>query len=330
MKKVVKIALIIVVAIMSLTGGGIAYVSLALPNVKAAPELTVPATPEMVERGRYLANHVAACTDCHSTRDWSKFAGPIIPGTHGKGGEKFSEEFGFPGTFYARNITPYNLAKWTDGELYRLITTGVTRDGEPIFPVMPYPAYAQMDPEDIKAIIAYIRTLQPIANDVPESQPNFPMNLIMRTMPQEPAAPGKRPSPSDKPAYGTYIATISGCTHCHTPMDKGTPLEGMFMAGGFEFNLPGGTVRSSNLTSHPVHGIGNWTEEQFVQRFKLYQQPEMRNVSVGRGEMNTVMPWFMYSGMTDDDLKAVFAYLKTLPPNDNKVEKFTPALAAAH
>ncbi len=330
MKKALKIVLIIAVVIVGLIGSAVAYISLALPNVPAASALSIQAAPEVIERGEYLANHVAVCTDCHSTRDWTKFAGPVIPGTEGRGGEIFSEEYGFPGTFYARNITPYNLAKWTDGELYRLITTGVTREGEPIFPVMPYLSYAKMDPEDIKAIIAYIRTLQPITHDIPESKANFPMNFIMRMIPQEPATPGKRPSPSDKVAYGKYMATISACTDCHTPMEKGTPIEGMYMAGGFEFKLPIGTVRSANLTSHPIHGIGNWTEEQFVQRFKLYLQPEMQNQPVARGEMNTVMPWLMYAGMKDDDLKAIFAYLKTLPPNDHKVEKFTPAMAAAH
>lgn len=330
MKKLAKIVLGIVLVIIVLVGGGLAYVSTAMPKVKAAPTINVSASADMVERGRYLANHVTVCTDCHSTRDWTKFAGPVVPGSQGKGGEKFSEEFGFPGTFYARNITPYGIGKWTDGELYRLITTGVTREGEPIFPVMPFKSYSTMDPEDVKAIIAYVRTLAPITHDVPASTANFPMNFIMRTIPQDVATPGKRPSPASGAAYGKYVATIAGCTDCHTPMDKGTPIEGMFMAGGFEFNLPNGTVRSANLTSHTINGIGNWTEEQFVQRFRVYSQPEMQNMPVAKNEMNTVMPWLMYAGMTDNDLKAIFAYLKTLPPNDNKVEKFTPAMAAAH
>lgn len=330
MKKAIRIALIVVLVVIGLIGSAITYILMARPKVAAAPSFRVQATPEVLERGKYLANHVAVCTDCHSTRDWSKYAGPLVPGTEGKGGERFNEDLGFPGTFYARNITPHNLSKWSDGEIYRLITTGVTRDGEPIFPVMPYKAYSHMDPDDIKAIIAYIRTLKPIANEVPDSKANFPMNLIMRTMPEDVTTPGKRPSPSDKVAYGKYITTISACGDCHTPMEKGTPLPGMHMAGGFEFRLPAGTVRSSNITPHPANGIGNWTEEQFVQRFKMYLRPEVQNRPVGKTEMNTVMPWSMYAGMTEEDLKAIFAYLRTLQPNANKVEKFTPAMAVAH
>jgi hypothetical protein len=74
--------------------------------------------------------------DCHSTRDWNLLSGPIIPGTEGKGGDIFPEEGGFTGNFYSSNITPAGIQDWTDGELYRLITTGVKKDGEPIFPIL--------------------------------------------------------------------------------------------------------------------------------------------------------------------------------------------------
>jgi mono/diheme cytochrome c family protein len=329
MKKLGKVLLGIAGLLVLIVLGVIAYISLALPSVKPAPDITISSTSEVVTRGSYLANHVTVCTDCHSTRDWSKYSGPIIPGTVGKGGEKFSHEFGFPGTFYSKNITPYNIGAWTDGELYRVITTGVTREDEPLFPVMPYKSYGQMDPDDIKAIIAYLRTLEPIRNDVAASKADFPMNLIMRTIPGNVEKPGKRPPVSDTVAYGRYIATISACNDCHTPQDKGQPLEGMYLAGGFEFRMPGGIVRSSNITPHPTNGIGAWTAEQFVQRFKHYEKPENRALAVAPGQPNTVMPWTQYAGMTETDLRAIYAYLRTVQPNPHAVEKFTP-MASAH
>ena len=119
----------------------VATLRLAFPRVGPAPSLAIEATPERVARGAYLANHVTVCIDCHSVRDWSRFSGPIVAGTEGRGGEVFDRRFRMPGTFYARNITPARLADWTDGELVRLVTTGLTKDDEPIFPVMPYRAY---------------------------------------------------------------------------------------------------------------------------------------------------------------------------------------------
>lgn len=329
MKKAITIVISVIGLVLVLAGAGIVYTLFALPKVQPAPELRVEKTSTAVERGEYLANHVVVCTDCHSTRDWTRFSGPIVRGTEGKGGERFDESLGFPGTFYSKNITPANLGTWTDGELYRLITTGVTKDGEPIFPVMPYISYGNMDPSDVKAIIAYVRTLHPIASTVPPSAPTFPMNIIMRTIPNDPETPGTRPQASNRVEYGKYLATIAACGDCHTPQDKGKPIEGMYMAGGFTFTMSNGTaVRSANITPHKARGIGTWTEEQFIQRFAAYRDASSAH-PVGKGEFNTVMPWLQYAGMTDDDLGAIYTYLMSVPANDHSVEKFT-VLATAH
>ena len=93
-------------------------------------------------------------------------------------GDLFDQKYGFPGTYYAKNITPTGLSRYTDGELFRVITTGVNKEGKAIFPVMPFRYYGQMDEEDIKSIIAYIRTLKPIKNDVPKSSSDFPMHRV--------------------------------------------------------------------------------------------------------------------------------------------------------
>jgi len=150
-KKLLKwLLIVIVLAIVTL----VSFVKFALPNVGAAPDMKVEATPERIARGEYLANHVTVCIDCHSSRDWSKFSGPPIEGTYGKGGELFDQKFGFPGSYTSKNITPANISNWTDGELFRVITTGVDKDGKALFPVMPFHYYGQMDEEDIKCIIA--------------------------------------------------------------------------------------------------------------------------------------------------------------------------------
>ncbi|NGP88840.1 c-type cytochrome [Fodinibius halophilus] len=318
-KAIFSIIIVLVITIL----GGLSYLYIAFPAVKPAPDISVKGTPAQIERGKYLAEHVTVCIDCHSNRDWSKFSGPIKSGTYGRGGDIFNEKMGMPGTFYAQNITPHNLGNWTDGEIYRTITTGVTKEGKPMFPVMPYPAYAKMDPDDVKAIIAYLRTLEPITYNAPSSEPNFPMNLIMRTIPQE-AQPMERPPKSDPVKYGKYLTLIGGCAECHTPQKQGADIEGMYLAGGFEFGMPNGTVRSANITPHQKYGIGRWSKNEFVERFKQYDVPTDSLSSVSGNQFNTIMPWKMYAGMTDEDLEAIYEYLQTVEPVDNSVNRFTP------
>lgn len=323
MKIVRKIALALGVLLVVVVGGGYIFLHAAYPKVGSAPELKVEITPERLARGEYLANHVTGCIDCHSTRDYTRYAAPMVEGSQGRGGERFTEEMGFPGTFYAPNITPHHLGDWTDGELYRAITSGVSKDGRPLFPVMPYPDFGKMDKEDIYSIIAYIRTLEPVKSEVPASEPSFPMNLIMRTIPADPAhAP--RPSRTDKLAYGRYLVSAAGCTHCHTPMEKGEPLPGMTLAGGAEFALPGGMLRTSNITPDVETGIGSWTEDMFVQRFKMFVDSSYVEPKIGPNDFQTIMPWLFYAGMEEADLRAMYAYLRTVKPVKHAVERFTP------
>lgn len=324
MKKVVKVILYGVLTLVLLIVAAILFISFGQPRVSEAPELKVEGTPEQIKRGEYLAMNVLNCIDCHSERDWTKFSGPIKPGTEGMGGEIFNESMGLPGTLYAKNITPYHLGDWTDGEIYRLLTTGVNKDGEPVFPLMPYPGFSQMDPEDLKSVIAYIRTLKPIKHDVKDSELNFPVNLIVRTLPKD-VPPGKKPDPSNQVEYGKYIVTMASCTECHTQFENGEFKNELFLAGGREFPMPGfGTVRSMNITSDKETGIGNWTREMFLNKFKNPEMPHIKGTAVSKGEFQTIMPWSNYARMTDDDINAIYAYLMTVKPITNKVERFTP------
>lgn len=327
MKKAFKVlcyALLSIVLIISIL---LVYVKKALPNVGDAPDIKIAYTPEKIERGKYLANYVAVCTDCHSTRDWNRFSGPLVDGTLGKGGELFNHEMGFPGIFYSKNITPPGISRYTDGELFRLITTGVTKEGKAIFPVMPYSHYGQMDSADIEAIIAYIRSLSPIENVVPESVVDFPMNFIINTIPSK-ANPQRVPAKTDLLAYGKYIVNAASCVDCHTQVEKGQIIDALAFGGGREFAMPGGMLRSSNITPDTATGIGTWTEAIFVQKFKMYADSGYQLPLIKPGEFNTIMPWKMYSGMTEEDIKAMYHYLKTIKPVTNKVERFTPQMAA--
>jgi mono/diheme cytochrome c family protein len=306
----------------------ILYVKMAYPKVGLAPSITVSATAERIERGKYLANHVAVCMDCHSQRDWTRYSGPPKDGTLGMGGDKYGKELGFPGDFWARNITPHNLGNWSDGEIIRAFTEGVDRNGNPYFPLMPYPTFKYMATEDVNSIVAYLRSIPAINSDVPPAQPSFPFSLIMRLIPS-PAEPMTLPDKSDTVAYGKYLTTIAACGECHTPADKGKPIDSMRFAGGFEFHTPWGVVRSANLTPDPETGLGDWDREAFVQVFKGYATDEARQINVPKGEFNTVMPWTMYGGMTEEDLGAIYAYLHSLKPIKHTVERFTPAEATA-
>lgn len=322
MKKVV-FGVIIVIILAVVLGAG--YLKFVLPNVGKAPELVVDSTPARIKHGEYLANHVTACMDCHSTRNWSLYSGPISPGTLGKGGEYFGPEMGFPGKFYSRNITPAKLSNWTDGEIFRAITTGVDRNGKALFPVMPYLSYGKMDKEDIYDIIAYIKSIPPIENEVEASKADFPMNFIMNTIPQK-ASFVEKPAPSDSLKYGAYLANAAACMECHTQVDKGQIIPTLAYSGGREFVMPAGTVRSANITPDMETGIGMWTEGAFLTRFKLYAD-ETQLEKVSASQLNTIMPWAMYAGMDSTDLKAIYVYLKSLKPIENEVVLFSKNLA---
>lgn len=302
--------------------GGYLYLMIGFPKVGSPPEIKIELTKARIERGKYLANHVALCIDCHSERNWKQYAGPIIPGTEGKGGEHFGSNMGLPGEFYAANITPFHLGKWTDGELLQAITEGINKKREPLFPIMPYPNFRHLSREDAYSIIAYLRTLKPISFTVPKRKIYFPMNLIIRTMPQPAKLKEKTPDPTDKIAYGKYIVTIASCAECHTPKEKGKPIPGMEFAGGVEFHLPDGTlVRSANITPDKETGIGNMSKKTFIDLFKSYAPENLKKTKFPK-KHNTIMPWIMYAGMTKQDLGAIYEYLRTIKPVKNKVSKW--------
>jgi|SRR5436190_11815504 len=325
MKKLLKVIGVLVLVLVLVVIGAITYVTQALPDIDVQADMKVEVTPERVARGEYLANHVCVCMDCYSTRDWTKLSGPITPGTLGKGGERFDETMNFPGSLTSRNITPFGIKDWSDGEIYRAITSGVSRDGHPFFPVMPYPNFNKLATEDVYSIIAYLRSLTPIETETyPASSIHFPVNIIMHTIP-EPAHPMERPAPTD-PTYGEYMVNAAGCKECHTRTEKGKKV-GELYAGGFVFTFPSGAVvRSANITPHPTDGIGAWDKATFLARFKMYADSSYvpPPVDWAQADFQTVMPWMMYARMSEEDLGAIYDYLHALAPVAGRVEKWTP------
>ena len=208
MKTAFRILFFFIVVIVVIVGAGVGFLYARYPDVPPAENVAIRSTPEKVARGEYLSNHVTGCTVCHATRDFTKYGGPLKQETVGAGGELFGE-VGSGFEVYSKNITPEAIGAWSDGQLIRAFTAGVNADGDPLFPVMPYPRYARLSPEDVEAIVAYIRTLKPVKSSVPERRLPFPLPLIVRTMPK-PAAPdgleeakSARPSPSTSGTVAT-------------------------------------------------------------------------------------------------------------------------------
>lgn len=320
MKKALKVILSLLAIIVIGVVGMAIYVKKALPNLGQAEDITIESTPERIERGKYLANSVSVCMDCHSTRDFSLYAGPPTPGAMGAGGDIFGKELGLPGTIHIPNITPYALGNWTDGEIFRAITTGVSRDGHALFPIMPYQSYGQMDREDIYSIITYIRSLPPVKKDIPATELDFPVSILVNTMPQK-ASFTTKPDIKDEVQYGKYLITSANCVDCHSQNEKGMLVPGTEFGGGRDFALPGGIVRSANITKDAT-GIAKYSHEQFIALFKQYADSTYKPAKVGPNDFNTPMPWEMYAKMTEQDLGAIYAYLNTVKPIKNQVIKF--------
>ena len=121
------------------------------------------------------------------------------------------------------------------------------------------------------------------------------------------------------------MITAAACFDCHTPQKKGQYIKELTYAGGFEFNLPtGGIVRSANLTPDPETGLGKWTKEQFLARFRAYRDSTFVPQKVANGSFNSAMPWQYYGTMNEEDLASIWDYLRSLKPIHHQVIKFTP------
>jgi cytochrome c553 len=288
-----------------------------LPQTAPPSVESVEVTPARLVRGEYLFNAVLGCPVCHSERDFSVFGAPPMQpfgggrvcAEPGKPMPGIAEAGGLPGTICFRNITPHatGIGAWSDGEVLRAMREGVDRDGNALFPIMPAFIYRNLSDEDARAVLTYVRTLEPVDNPLPETDVNFPLNWLIRLLPEPLEGPVDHPVESDAVAYGRYLTIVARCAFCHSPQDSRSrqAIEGFELAGGVAFRGREGLFYSTNLTTHPA-GLGDMSLDDFIALFRRDTDPNNKELNL--------MPWTYFGKMTDADLGAIFAYLQTVPP----------------
>ncbi len=289
------------------------------PKVRRLTQRRFQSTPERLARGRYLFNGLTGCVECHSQRDMNQHGWPVTAGTEG-GGQIFTLD-GLPGRVVAPNITPdaeTGSGAWTDDELARAIREGIGHDGKALFPLMPYSEFRYLSDEDLASIIVYIRTLTPIHKKLPKTEITFPVNYLIRSAPDPITQPVSAPDSRDKVQWGGYIARIGGCIFCHTPDEHGSPLPGMDFGGGKVFSEGGHLAASANITPD-ASGISYYSEETFLQ--------VLRTGYVGARPLSPIMPYALLKSVSDDDLRALFAFLRTVRPVKHRVDNSLPLTA---
>ena len=314
-----KILGIILLVIIVLVGLGITFTigwrPFIGPKTRALTDRKFEATSARLERGEYLVNGVLGCYGCHTEADWSKPGAPPLAGREGSGHVWADQNMPW---LAAPNITSdkeTGVGNWSDDTLARAIREGIGHDGRALFPIMPYLNYRNMSDEDLASVIVYIRRTPPVRNQLPTTKMPFPLNFLIKSVPEPVTSAVATPDQSTPMARGKYLVTLASCTDCHTPQDKGQPIPGMDFAGGFILYEPKGEVASANITPAPS-GIGYYNEATFIQA--------LRNGKVGARPLHASMPWYFYGKMKDDDLSSIFAYLQTLKPVKHQLDNTEP------
>jgi mono/diheme cytochrome c family protein len=269
------------------------------PDIKASTDSAV------IARGQYLVYGMAHCADCHADpANAERVAkGEIVPLV---GGKVFDIP---PGKFYSKNITSdkeTGIGKYTDGQIARILRYGVAPDGGAVLPFMPF---HNVSDEDLTAIISYLRTMPPVKHPNHEHEVNM-LGRVVKAFLLKPTGPDgevpKHVEIAPTVEYGKYLANnVANCKGCHTDRDLKTgKFIGPEFAGGlkFENEVPGYAIVTPNITADPKTGrIANWSEDFFIQRFRM-----------GKVIPQSIMPWGPFSHMKDDELKAIYRYLKSV------------------
>jgi mono/diheme cytochrome c family protein len=277
------------------------------PKKRAVTNVQFERTPERQARGRYLVKGILGCETCHSPKDWSQHGAPVIAGMDLVG--QVLPLPTFPGTMVAPNLTPdpeTGSSNWTDDQIARAIREGIKHDDTTLFPMMPYVEYRHLSDEDLASVVVYLRSLAPVRNPLPRSTVNFPVKYLVRSAPEPVTEPVPAPA-SDPVSRGRYLVSL-GCG-CHNAGEKLGYIGGDHLAG------PWGDVTSANLTPDPS-GINYYSEAGFIS--------VIRTGYVGARKLNSIMPFGQFKNLTDDDLKAIFAYLRTMPPGKHRVDNTLP------
>ncbi|MBK7755350.1 MAG: cytochrome c [Deltaproteobacteria bacterium] len=267
------------------------------------------ATPEdaAYQQGELLY-HAAGCVGCHSV--------PGLP--HLGGGRDNPTVFG---TFYAPNISPnveQGIGSWTEGDFYTAMRDGRAPDGRLYWPTFPTMAYTKMSDADIHALWVYVSAQPAVVSEERAHEPRRIYSLpgmlnIWRLMEFRPGPMTTDPSQSAEWSRGEYLVqAVTYCDQCHTPRSKiGRMKRGRYMAGGA--NL-GKLEIHPNLTPHPEAGIGAWSEDDMVRFLTTGEKPDGT-----RAREDWVMHEKVkdsYSRLSEDDKRAIYAYLRTLPADD--------------
>jgi mono/diheme cytochrome c family protein len=270
------------------------------------------ADSELITRGRYIFALAGGC-GCHTAKD-----GPV-----NAGGRPLKTPYGI---FYGTNITPdpqYGIGAWTDRQIIDSIRLGTRPDGSVVSPVMPYPAFNGMSDEDVTALIAYLRSLPPVARSNQTHQLSVPFAglgmRIWRWLFFTPTGAAAK-APVDGLERGRYISDhVAHCQECHTPRTlTGTLNHALYLAGNAE-GIDGEVT--PNITPEPKTGIGDWSEEEIVSLLQTGFLPNFDNV---QGLMQLVIegvPAGGYKDMTKEDALAVAQYLKSVSPIVHEVKK---------
>ena len=256
-----------------------------------------------VERGSYLVNTIMTCGNCHSPK------GPpeVVAGKDFSGGLRFDEP---PFDVTASNITPdkeTGIGAWSGADIKKALLDGVRPNGVRLAEIMPTNFYRILTPSDLNAIVAYLRTLKPVRNKVPDPIYKIALPHVIFPGAEKPFA---QRDLNDKVKRGFYLATIGHCMECHTPM---TPThvdyENSLGKGGREFPGPWGVSKSVNITSHRTAGIGAWSDAEIKRSIT-------QGISRDGRKMLPPMGYGYYAKMTERDLDAIVAYLRTVPPKE--------------
>lgn len=307
---------IVGILLLVLVASGAVFVTMRQGLTFDAPFPAVAASTDsaVIARGRYIVRDLAPCASCHSDPRQSAavMRGDEVPLSGG-----FSFEIP-PGTFYTRNLTPDSatgLGAVSDGAIARALRHGVGHDGRALLPFMEMQGLSD---DDLQAVVSYLRTQPPVRNAVPPHEYNVLGKIVKATVLANPVGPSETPpakSPRGATAEnGRYLTeSVSLCWSCHTERSPATgALTGPRFGGttGFtEANDPGRSWSPPNITSDAETGrLGRMTEDQFVARFRQ-----------GRLLEGSPMPWQAFAHLAEEDLRAIYQYLRQVPPVKNEV-----------
>jgi mono/diheme cytochrome c family protein len=292
--------------------------------IRATSSEKFEATPERLQRGHYLVNQVMSCGGCHTSRATGNLFLEGEQTDHFLAGGNVVQDDGF-GTLYIPNLTPdaEGLGGWSDDEVLRAIRDGVKKDGGFMVPMMPYNNYQHLSDEDGKSVVAYLRSIPAtkaprarIANEL-KFMPKMLFTVVGVQM-HAPVANVTPPPKTDLVRHGRYIAEIGACTDCHSLGEKGPKkdTDALFMAGS---DIPFsdtrlGKVYARNLTPDVETGLGKYKAADIKASLRNGKRLDGKPMAP---PMSVVIPHI--SGMTDEDLVALVAYLLSLKPAKHSV-----------